>query len=78
MTPFEMNLRKLKALWRAARDLNAEAEVLRARIAPACPHPEEHRYNGRWEWDNGYGTQKWLKMWRCHICFLEVRGYDAA
>lgn len=77
VTPFEMNVRKLEALWRAIAGLNRETEELRGMISVACTHPVNHRRSGRWEWDNGYGTQKWLKSWTCNICRHEVKLFDA-
>lgn len=31
-----------------------------------CTHPSTQKF--QWEWDNGYGKQKWITGLRCNLC----------
>lgn len=41
-----------------------------------CTHSEKHW--GKWEHDNGYGQQTWLKRWTCEACGYEKLTYERA
>lgn len=49
----------------------AEIEPLRKQLAVDCKHPIEHIIEFNWEFDDGYGRQKWNKGKRCTICNSE-------
>lgn len=33
-----------------------------------CDHPKRFHSEYKWEWDSGYGEQKWLPGLRCSLC----------
>ncbi len=68
-------LERLERLRLIALEIARECARIRAELTPTCTHPEKYRNMGKWEWDNGYGTQKWLSRWWCDICGYEVKLY---
>ena len=37
-------------------------------LAKKCSHPLDSLIDYRWEWDNGYGVQKWKTGKQCTCC----------